>query len=119
MSLTDATKTPLLASERMLTTYTYLTPQVTVVRPQSVREVTALAALRRGSYRPPARRYDHAHERFHNATGIGNVAEHRDVEAKVKDMIAGGFVRPERNWRSFKKAVNGANEKVMLDWLSS
>lgn len=103
----------------MLTTYTYLTPQVTVVRPQSVREVTALAALRRRSYRPPARGFDHAHERFHNATGIGNIAEHRDVEAKVKEMIAGGFVRPERNWRSFKKAVNGVNEKVMLDWLSS
>ncbi|GFZ47022.1 hypothetical protein JCM24511_04248 [Saitozyma sp. JCM 24511] len=98
--------------------YTYLTPQVTVIRPQSMREVTALAAFRRGSYRSSARHFDHAHERFHDSTRAGNVAEHLNVEAEANAMLARGFVRPQGNWRSFKKAVNRANQEVMAKWLS-
>jgi hypothetical protein len=118
-------QTPIMATDRMLSAYTYLTPEVTIIRPQGMREVSALRAFRTGRYRKPARGYNHDHERYHvNAQlykgiqAMGNPEEHPSVEEKTQAMISRGFDRPEANWRAWKAKVYRDNQKVMLDWLS-
>jgi hypothetical protein len=114
-----------MVDERMLGAYTYLTPQTTIIRPQGMREVTAIRALRTGQYRKSRRPYSHDHERSHvnaalleSVIGNGNRDEHCSVEDEAREMLSRGFVRPEPNWRTFKADVHRHNKDVLLDWLS-
>lgn len=116
-------ETPLLVTERVLRSYTYLRPTTTIVRPSSLREIHALKYLISGStkYVPPALGFNHEHEptyqlpeEFEGAGGGGEENEaHAEVEKEVGKMVKRGFVRGEKGWRAFKKGIREGNEDVI------
>ncbi|KAL7409843.1 hypothetical protein BDY24DRAFT_418552 [Mrakia frigida] len=113
-------ETPLLVTPRILEAYSYLTPKTTVIRPQSISEVSALKILRTSRFAPPALGYTHDVERsYDDASGStlqkegGEVVEmHASVRREAEEMIARGWTTKERDWREFKKGIREKNREV-------
>lgn len=118
-------ETPLLVTPRILSAYTYLTPATTVVRPPTMREVSAVKALRTGRCSPPSRNYDHSHEQsFTDVAGFKGLGVWKGTEAwagtplACERMITGGWTRGEGGWAKFKGTIYRENEKVMREALA-
>lgn len=115
---------PLLVTPRILSAYSYLLPSTTILRPQSLREVSALLALRTGAYHRPARSYLHDAElTYTNPELFSGQGEEREewegVEREAREMIKRGWRKKEGEWRRFKKGVQEVNDDVVRRLLRS
>lgn len=115
---------PLLVTPRILSAYSYLLPTTTILRPQSMREISAIRALRTSTYAPPARSYLHDAElTYSNPELFVSSGEEREewagVEREAMEMIARGWRKKESDWRKFKRGIREVNEDVVKRLLRS
>jgi hypothetical protein len=85
---------PILVNEWMRQSYSFLDDRVTVTRPQIMREISAVKALRTSRWTPPL------------------AAKQQEV-ADVNKMIAMGWARPTDQFDAFKAGIWAHNEEVM------
>jgi hypothetical protein len=89
---------PVLVNEWMRQTYTFLDDdRVIVTRPQALREIFAVKALRTGQWSPRP-----------------NVQEHlKDVTMHAERMIEKGWIRSAEQFAEFKEGIWEQNAEVM------
>ncbi|KAL7415150.1 hypothetical protein BDY24DRAFT_383883 [Mrakia frigida] len=104
-------ETPLLVTPRIFRAYSYLTPETTILRPQTISEITAIKTLRTSRYDPPPRRYDRTLEGI-ASEGDASV-DHPSIRRDAEEMIRKGWVTKEEDWRRFKRGIVEANKEVV------
>ena len=96
-------KVPILASRRMRERYGYIDDdRVTVTRPQALREVNALGALRRASINTEALEDNNDRHGTNISASAGLEYRSDKFDRDVKEMIDQGWYRNMEGFESFK-----------------
>lgn len=113
--------TALLTTSRIRNAYTYLTDATTIVRPQTMSEISAIKTLRAGRFDSPARPYSHKYERsksvLEDETLSSALAEGQQanlaLQVDAERMVAAGWVRGPEGFDTLQHSVRRHNEAVL------
>jgi hypothetical protein len=112
--------TALLTTPRIRNAYTYLTDATTIVRPQTMSEISAIKTLRAGRFDSPARPYSHKYERSKSLLNETLSSEGRNgqeanvaLNADAERMVAAGWVRGPEGFDRLQQSVRRHNEEIL------